>query len=84
MKRVTLAIAFYLGTVFSHPNAWLTRAAATVSPYPYSSTLRFNATRWACSAEAQRRRGEGREGGLQTKIKLHFRIFRQALGFFEL
>jgi hypothetical protein len=30
MKRVamaiTFAIAFYLGTVFSHPNAWFTRA----------------------------------------------------------
>jgi hypothetical protein len=32
MKRVALAIAFYLGTVFSHPNAWFVRAAETVSP----------------------------------------------------
>jgi hypothetical protein len=56
MKRVALAIAFYLGTVFSHPNAWFVRAAETVSPSPG---------------------GEGRgEGGLQTKIDLHFRIFR--------
>jgi hypothetical protein len=27
-----LAIAFYLRTVFSHPNAWFTRAVETVSP----------------------------------------------------
>ena len=34
MKRVALAIAFYPGTVFSHPNAWFMRAAETVSPSP--------------------------------------------------
>jgi hypothetical protein len=63
MKRIamaiTFAIAFFLGTVFSHPNAWFMRAAETVSPSPG---------------------GEGRgEGGLPTKIKLPFRIFRRAL-----
>src|ERR1700722_13185345 len=63
MKRVampiTFAIAFFIGTVFNHPNAWFLRAAETVSPSPG---------------------GEGRgEGGLQTKIKLPFRIFRQSL-----
>src|ERR1700722_18353312 len=63
MKRVampiTFAIAFFIGTVFSHPNAWFMSATETVSPSPG---------------------GEGRgEGGLQTKIKLHFRIFRPAL-----
>jgi type II secretory pathway pseudopilin PulG len=85
MKRVAMAItfeiAFYLGPVFSRPNAWFMRAAETVSPSPGSSALRFDATRWACRAEAQRRRGgEGRgEGGLQTKIKLPFRIFRPAM-----
>jgi hypothetical protein len=38
MKRIavaiTFAIDFYLGTVFSHPNAWFMRAAETVSPSP--------------------------------------------------
>jgi hypothetical protein len=38
MKRVatviTFAIAFYLGTVFSHLNAWFMRATETVSPSP--------------------------------------------------
>jgi len=63
MKRVamatTFAIAFYLGTVFSHPNAWFVRATETVSPSPG---------------------GEGLgKGGLQTKIELPFKIFRQAL-----
>jgi hypothetical protein len=65
MKRVAMAIifaiAFYFGTVFSHPNAWFLRAAETVSPSPG---------------------GEGRgEGGLQTKIELHFKILRQSLRF---
>jgi hypothetical protein len=64
MKHVAMAInfamAFYLGTVFSHPNAWFLRAAETVSPSPG---------------------GEGR-GGLQTKIQLHFKIFKQALVFY--
>ena len=60
-----------LGTVFSHPNAWFTRGTETVSPSPCSSALRFDATHWACRAEAQRRRG-----GLQTKIQLHFRFFK--------
>src|ERR1700722_10783179 len=64
MKRVampiTFAIAFFIGTVFSHPNAWFMRAAETVSPSPG---------------------GEGRgEGGLQTKIQLCFRFFRQPPG----
>jgi hypothetical protein len=31
---IALAIAFYLGTGFSHPNAWFTRAAETDSPSP--------------------------------------------------
>src|ERR1700677_23248 len=30
MKRVAKAIAFYLGTVFSHPNAWFMRATETI------------------------------------------------------
>jgi hypothetical protein len=38
MKRVamaiTFAIVFYLGTVFSHLNAWFMRATETVSPSP--------------------------------------------------
>jgi hypothetical protein len=34
MKRVAVAIPFYLGTVFSHPNAWFMRATETVSPSP--------------------------------------------------
>jgi hypothetical protein len=56
---ITFAITFYLGRVFSHPNAWFMRATETDSPSPG---------------------GEGRgEGGLQTKIQLHFKIFRQAL-----
>jgi hypothetical protein len=56
---ITFAIVFYLGRVFSHPNAWFLRATETVSPSPG---------------------GEGRgEGGLQTKIELPFKIFRQSL-----
>ncbi|MGA2869324.1 MAG: hypothetical protein ABSF34_09210, partial [Verrucomicrobiota bacterium] len=56
---ITLAIAFYRGTVFSYPKAWFMRATETVSPSPG---------------------GEGRgEGGLQTKIQLPFKIFRQTL-----
>jgi len=31
---ITYAIAFFLGRVFSHPNAWFMRAAETVSPSP--------------------------------------------------
>ena len=36
MRRAAMANAFELdlGTVFSHPNAWFTRAAETVSPSP--------------------------------------------------
>jgi len=57
-RAIPFAIAFYLGKVFSHPNAWFTKATETVSPSPG---------------------GEGREGGLQTKIQLPFKIFRPAL-----
>jgi hypothetical protein len=31
-KAITFAIAFYLGPVFSHPNAWFMRATEIVSP----------------------------------------------------
>ncbi|MGA2869176.1 MAG: hypothetical protein ABSF34_08455 [Verrucomicrobiota bacterium] len=59
---ITFAIAYYLVTVFSHPDAWFMRAAETISPSPG---------------------GEGRgEGGLQTIIELHFKIFKQALVFY--
>ena len=34
MKRIALAIDFYVGTVFSHPNVWFMRAAETISPSP--------------------------------------------------
>ena len=64
---ITFAITFYLGRVFSHPNAWFMRATETVSPSPGGEGLP--------RAES---RGRG-EGGLQTKIQLHFKIFRQAL-----
>jgi hypothetical protein len=61
MRRAAMANAFELdlGTVFSHPNAWFTRAAETFSPSPGGA-------------------GRG-EGGLQTNIKLPFRIARPAL-----
>jgi hypothetical protein len=52
---------------------------------PILIRLRFASTQPAGLAAPKRSvGGGGREGGLQTKIKLHFRIFRQALGFFEL
>jgi hypothetical protein len=34
MERFALAIAFYLGRVFNHPNAWFMRATEAVSPSP--------------------------------------------------
>ena len=67
---ITFAMAFCLVTVFNHPDVWFMRATETVSPSPGVEGLP--------RAES---RGQG-EGGLQTKIELPFKIFKQALIFY--